>query len=105
MSPARGVWKPCDLRGIYPEPLSEPLLRRVGAALGCEMEPGETVAVAGDYRLSTPSLKSALIEGLLDSGLHVFDCGQVPTPLAYFQAAKCGAGGICIVTASHNPAP
>jgi phosphomannomutase / phosphoglucomutase len=104
MSPARDAWKPCDLRGIYPEALSEDLLRRVGAALGCEMAPGETVVVAGDFRTSTPSLKHALIEGLLDGGLRVLDCGQVPTPLAYFQAGECQASGVCIVTASHNPA-
>jgi phosphomannomutase / phosphoglucomutase len=104
MSPAQDAWKPCDLRGIYPDALSEDLLRRVGVALGCEMVPGETVVVAGDFRTSTPSLKHALIEGLLDGGLRVLDCGQVPTPLAYFQAAECQASGVCIVTASHNPA-
>jgi phosphomannomutase / phosphoglucomutase len=104
MSPAQDAWKPCDLRGVYPDALSEDLLRRVGAALGCEMAPGEMVVVAGDFRTSTPSLKHALIEGLLDGGLHVLDCGQVPTPLAYFQAAECQASGVCMVTASHNPA-
>jgi phosphomannomutase / phosphoglucomutase len=104
MSLARDAWKPCDLRGVYPHALNEDLLRRVGAALGCEMAPGEMVVVAGDFRTSTPSLKHALIEGLLDGGLRVLDCGQVPTPLAYFQAAECQASGVCIVTASHNPA-
>ncbi len=105
MSPAQDAWKPCDLRGIYPDALSEDLLRRVGSALSCEMAPGEKVVVAGDFRTSTPSLKHALIEGLLDGGLRVLDCGQVPTPLAYFQAAESQASGVCIVTASHNPAP
>jgi phosphomannomutase len=97
-------WKPCDLRGVYPATVSEDLLRRVGAAIGSEMEPGERVVVAGDFRLSTLSLKSALIDGLLGVGLHALDCGQVPTPLAYFHAAESRAGGVLIVTASHNPA-
>jgi len=104
MSAAATTWKPCDLRGIYPEALCEDLLRRVGAALGCEMEPGESVVVVGDFRSSTPPLKSALVEGLVSSNLHVIDCGQAPTPLAYFHAAETHAAGVCIVTASHNPA-
>ncbi len=97
-------WKPCDLRGVYPATVSEDLLRRVGAAIGSEMDAGERVVVAGDFRLSTPDLKSALIDGLLAVGLHVLDCGQVPTPIAYFHAAESRSGGVFIVTASHNPA-
>jgi phosphomannomutase len=62
------------------------------------------MVVAGDFRLSTPALKGALVDGLLSAGLRVLDCGQVPTPLAYFEAAERRAAGVCIVTASHNPA-
>ena len=84
MSVAIGPWKPCDLRGVYPEALSEDLLRRVGAALGGEMQPDECVVVAGDFRPITPTLKNALVDGLVEAGLRVLDCGRVPTPLAYF---------------------
>jgi phosphomannomutase len=89
---------------VYPDALSEDLLRRVGTALGCEMQPDESVVVAGDFRPSTPALKSALIDGLVEAGLRVLDCGQVPIPLAYFEAAEKRAAGVCVVTASHNPA-
>ena len=104
MSAGTGPWKPCDLRGVYPDALSEDLMRRVGAAVGCDMQPGESVVVAGDFRLSTPVLKQALVDGLMSAGLRVVDCGQVPTPLAYFEATERRAAGVCIVTASHNPA-
>ncbi len=30
------------------------------------------------------------------------DLGQVPTPVAYFAAARRGCGNVAIVTASHN---
>jgi hypothetical protein len=44
------------------------------------------------------------VDGLVEAGLRVLDCGRVPTPLAYFEAAEKSAAGICVVTASHNPA-
>lgn len=96
-------WKPCDLRGVYPSSVSEDLFRRVGTAIGSEMEIGDRVVVAGDVRLSTPALKTALIDGLTAVGLCVLDYGQIPTPLAYFAARQTGANGVFIVTASHNP--
>ena len=104
MSAAASPWKPCDLRGLYPEALCEHLMRRVGAAIGSEMAPGERMVVGGDIRGSTPALKSALSEGLVSVGIDVIDCGQAPTPLLYFHLAQSGADGVCIVTASHNPA-
>lgn len=102
--PVATPWKPCDLRGLYPVSLSEDLIARVGAAIASRMEAGERVVVAGDFRLSTAPLKSALIDALLGAGLYVLDCGQVPTPLAYFAAEEAQADGLFIVTASHNPA-
>ena len=100
---AASVWKPCDMRGIYPEAISEDLIRRVGAVIGSEMTPGSRIVVGGDFRLSTPPLKSALIEGLISADLHVLDCGLAPTPLIYFHVAETQADGLAIVTASHNP--
>ncbi len=98
------AWKPCDLRGSYPHAVSEDLFRRVGAALGSEMARASHAVVGGDFRLSTPALKGALIEGLVSTGVHVLDCGQAPTPIHYFQAARLKADAVFIVTASHNPA-
>ena len=62
------------------------------------------VLVAGGYRLSTPELKSNLCDGLLQTGVHVLDAAQCPTPLAYFAASRMRADAVLIVTASHNPA-
>jgi len=100
---AASPWKPCDIRGVFPCAVSEKLFRHVGAALGSEIEEGGRVVVGGDFRLSTPPLKSALIEGLTASGLHVLDCGQAPTPLVYFKGQETHAQAVFVVTASHNP--
>ena len=98
-------WKPCDIRGVFPTLVSEDLFRRVGGAIGSELSEGQPVVVGGDFRLSTPALKAALIGGLTSTGIHVLDAGQVPTPLVYFQGAETQAQGVFMVTASHNPAP
>jgi phosphomannomutase len=97
-------WKPCDLRGVYPNAVSEDLFRRVGAAIGSELAEGARVVVGGDFRISTPALKSALIEGLIVNPIRVEDVGHAPTPIIYFHAARTSAAAVLIVTASHNPA-
>ncbi len=98
------AWKPCDLRGIYPDTVSPDLFRDIGSAIGTLLAPGSSVVVAGDFRLSTPELKHALSDGLLETGANVLDAGQGPTPLAYFAARQTSADAVLIVTASHNPA-
>lgn len=96
-------WKPCDLRGVVPDSISEDLFEHVAAAIGSEMQVGARIVVGGDFRQSTSALKAALIRGLLGTGVHVIDIGQVPTPVVYFHAARIKADGLFVVTASHNP--
>ena len=97
------AWKPCDLRGRYPDAVCSDLFRNIGGAIGTILPPSARVVVAGDFRLSTPELKHALIDGLLHTGVRVLDAGQGPTPLAYFAAQRLEADAVLIVTASHNP--
>ncbi len=96
-------WKACDIRGLYPQEVSPQFIRGVGSAIASTLKSGSTILVAGDFRLSTPVLKGALIEGLLSSPAHVLDAGQIPTPVAYFAKRLYAADVALIVTASHNP--
>jgi phosphomannomutase / phosphoglucomutase len=98
------AWKPCDLRGVFPGAISPALFREIGSAVGTLLPTAPRVVVAGDFRLSTPQLKSALTQGLIQTGALVFDAGQGPTPLAYYAAEQMNADAVLIVTASHNPA-
>lgn len=97
------AWKACDLRGVFPRDVSADLYGRIGRALATRLADGARVLVAGDFRLSTPELKAALISGLAASGAHVLDAGQIPTPMAYFAHRRLATDAVCIVTASHNP--
>jgi phosphomannomutase/phosphoglucomutase len=96
------AFKECDIRGPYPDQVDEDLAYRLGRAMAAS---APTVAVAGDVRVSTPSLKARLIDGLVEGGAEVVDFGLVPTPVYYFglRSLPVGTAGV-MVTASHMPA-
>ena len=57
--------------------------------------------IGGDTRTSTPTLKYALLSGLLAAGALPRDGGTMPTPSLAFAARHFQAGAM--ITASHNP--
>ena len=98
------IFKAYDIRGIVPSTINEAMAEALGKAFGSTaLAEGETaVAVGRDGRLSGPSLATALIRGLVASGIQVIDTGMVTTPLLYFAANTLCKSGIQ-VTGSHNP--
>ncbi|MFU8829293.1 MAG: phosphomannomutase/phosphoglucomutase [Phycisphaerales bacterium] len=108
------VFKAYDIRSTYPDPLNEDLAWQIG--LGCaEFLLGEAAAdgqttpmmqnlvVGHDMRTSSPSLRDALTQGIIDGGGHVIDVGMVDTPFVYFAINHLRCAGGIQVTASHNP--
>ncbi len=96
------IFKPCDIRGVYPDNLDIATAERIGASIGTILD-GQPLLIGGDVRLSTPELKSAVIRGLVSTGCHVVDLGILPTPAFYFARRQLGIVGGVMVTASHNP--
>ena len=99
-----GPWKACDLRGVYPRDVHRELYYAIGRSAVRLLAPGDTVLVAGDFRLTTPELKASLIAGLQSADLRILDAGSVPTPVAYHAHRMLGTAAVFIVTASHSPA-
>ena len=97
------AWKPCDIRGVYPDEVNEDLLYNAALAIGGALPKDGRVLVAGDYRASTPALKQAVTKGLVEMRCNVLDIGQTATPVAYFAQRFFGTDAVVIVTASHNP--
>ncbi len=99
------IFKACDIRGVAGPELNEPIARAIGRSLGAMIRRrnAEPVCLGGDFRRTTPAIKQALLEGLLDAGVSVQDVGQVPTPVVYFAAKHLHCRSVAIVTASHNP--
>ena len=91
-----------DIRGIYPTDINEVLAYRIGRVYPRFLQK-KSVVVGGDIRFSSPTLKDALIKGLMESGCDVMDVGLCGTEMIYFATAHWNLGGGIMVTASHNP--
>jgi phosphomannomutase len=96
-----------DIRGVVGETLGVEDAEAIGRTFGTILcrEGGKRVAVGYDGRISSPMLESALITGLIASGVDVVRVGLGPTPMLYYAEAVLDDvdGGIQI-TGSHNPA-
>ncbi len=97
------IFKSYDVRGIYPEQLSDELAYEIGRAFVAET--GATSIVVGrDMRPSGAALFAALARGANDAGADVTDIGLVSTDCLYFAVGKYDFAGGIMITASHNPA-
>jgi len=96
-----GIFRAYDIRGIYPKDLNEKIALKIGKAFGT-YNPGKIV-VGMDTRLSSPSLKKALIKGLKSTSAKVIDIGIVTTPMVMFATRHLKCDGGIMVSASHNP--
>jgi len=102
MTDSLDCFKAYDVRGRIPDQLNEDIARRIGKAYAEVIQPGSAV-VGHDIRLTSESIKGALIDGLLEQGVSVQDIGLCGTEEIYFATAHLGVGGGIAVTASHNP--
>ncbi len=64
---------------------------------------GGVIAVARDFRESSPEIAATVMAAIRRAGLVPVDCGWIPTPALALYAQKIGAAGI-MVTGSHIPA-
>jgi len=104
-----GIFKAYDIRGLYPDQVTEDIAFKVGYffqdLLGPEdLARGPAVVVSRDMRSHSMPLAQALSAGLRARGIEVIDIGLADTPQNYFAVGHLRASGGIQVTASHNPA-
>ena len=99
------IFKAYDIRGVVDQTLTEDAVRAVGRVLGSmALDRGAgRFCVGRDGRLTGERLQSALVEGIVSTGIDALDIGAVPTPVLYYATKffDCGTG--VAVTGSHNP--
>lgn len=95
-------FKAYDIRGRLGDELNESIAYRIARAYAVVVKPS-VVALGGDIRLSSESLKLALARGFMDAGVNVIDLGMTGTEEVYFAAQHLDIDGAIEVTASHNP--
>lgn len=98
----RALFKSYDIRGMAPDPLDAAAARAIGLGFANYLAAGP-VAVGRDMRLSSPELAAALIQGLSEGGVPVWDLGLCSTDMVTFAAGRWDLAGGVMVTASHNP--
>jgi phosphomannomutase len=76
-------------------------LKKIPLSLGGIGE-GSRVALAGDFRPSTPRILFSVALAIIDSGFIVDFCGRVPTPTVTLWGLSNNIPSI-MITASHNP--
>ena len=107
MTKLLSCFKAYDIRGRIPDELNTDIAYRIGRAYAASIQP-DRVIVGRDIRLSSNEMAAAVIQGLQDAGVTVYDIGLCGTEevyyatFAYQDVGKSMDGGI-MVTASHNP--
>ncbi|HEY4712830.1 MAG TPA: phosphomannomutase CpsG, partial [Aquirhabdus sp.] len=95
-------FKAYDIRGKLGTELNESIAYSIGRAYGQLLQP-KKIVVGADIRETSHSLKMAVAQGLMDSGVDVLDIGMTGTEEVYFAAFHLDVDGGIEVTASHNP--
>jgi phosphomannomutase len=110
------IFKAYDVRATYPSPLNEDAAWKVGHASAQflkrsrasvpkdqQVKHENTLVVGRDMRPSSPSLATALIDGIRSVGMDVIDVGMIDTSFIYFAINELDCVGGIQTTASHNP--
>jgi phosphomannomutase len=88
------------VRGIYGPDLTLREVSKFAGMFANVIKSGKCV-IARDTRPSGRIISQVVSASLLSAGIDVYNLGVAPTPAAFREARKYGAG--VIVTASHNP--
>ncbi|MGE5404983.1 MAG: phosphomannomutase/phosphoglucomutase [Candidatus Saccharibacteria bacterium] len=99
------IFRQYDIRGKADSDLTSDVVTHLGRAVGTWIQQKGILelAVGADNRLSSPRLKQALIDGLMETGCRVLDLGTVVTPMLYYAPVFYNLGAGIMVTGSHNP--
>ena len=102
----KNIFREYDIRGIADSDLTDDTVKLIGQAYASWLIRNDvtgSITIGGDARLSTPRIKSAMIDGILSTGLNVIDIGLVTTPMLYWSLIRFGVDGGVMITGSHNP--
>jgi phosphomannomutase/phosphoglucomutase len=103
MNPA--IFREYDIRGLAEKDFDAGFARLLGQAHGTLVRArgGSRVSVGRDCRPTSDLYARAIMDGLLSTGLKVYDIGVCPTPVLYFSLFHLDLDGGVQITASHNP--
>ena len=101
----KNIFRAYDIRGVVPTDIDVDTSYTIGLAFGSKLRDlGKNKCVVGhDNRISSPDLHQALIQGLIETGINVYDLSLTTTPMYYYACINLGIDSGIMITASHNP--
>jgi mannose-1-phosphate guanylyltransferase/phosphomannomutase len=78
----RSLFSKFGVTGVVNVDLTPEFAAKLGSALGAALPKGSYVAINRDAHRSSRMLKRAMVSGLPSAGVHVWDLGTVPIPVA-----------------------
>lgn len=99
------VFRGYDLRGLVDKELTQENVELLGKGYATWLLQRRIYdcVVGYDCRISSPSFRDAMVKGLTESGITVFDIGMTLSQIAYFACYYFRTRGMVMITASHNP--
>lgn len=99
------IFRGYDLRGLVGDDLDEERVEALGKGYATWLLQRRIYdcVVGYDCRLTSPAYSKALIKGLTNSGITVFDIGMTLSQICYFAQYYFRTRGMVMITASHNP--
>jgi len=103
----RTMFREYDIRGKEsPDELNDGSIYLIARGFAKMLnDTGITDCIVGhDARATSESFHTQALTALTESGVNCIDIGTVTTPMSYFAQYEYKVKGLCMITASHNPA-
>lgn len=99
------VFRGYDLRGIVGKELTEENMKNLAKSYATFLLSRRIYdcVIGYDCRLSSPMFRDAMVKGLTESGITVYDIGLALSQMCYFAQYLFRTRGMLMITASHNP--
>ncbi|OGG02440.1 hypothetical protein A2Z33_05270 [Candidatus Gottesmanbacteria bacterium RBG_16_52_11] len=99
------VFRGYDLRGLVGSELDEERVQVLAQAYATRLVQHRIYdcVVGHDCRITSPAFRDAMVTGLTDAGITVYDIGLTLSQIAYFAQYFFRTRGMVMITASHNP--
>ncbi len=99
------VFRGYDLRGVVGSELDVERVEILGKAYATWLIRRNVLdcVVGYDSRESSPAFRDALVKGLTEAGVSVYDIGMTLSQICYFAQYYYRTRGMVMITASHNP--
>lgn len=95
------IFRAYDIRGEYPKDINDEIAYKIARILVKTFN-AKNVVIGRDVSLSSPKIKKALINGVIDQGADIVDIGIAGTDVVYFAAGYYKFDIGLEVTASHS---